>query len=395
MKHSSLLIPLLGLLVAVGPLSIDTYLPSLPEIAADLGSSQTIIQYTISTFLIGMTIGMLVFGPLSDMLGRKRLLIVGSIIYGLASIGCALIDSGESLVALRLLQSLGSASMSVLARTLVRDVFEMKRAAGILSTMHIISMLVMLVAPLLGAYIVKTLDWRWIFYLLTAFAVLALIGIALIVKEPQRDKSHTLSFDSYITSYQMALRSPIVGLFILTNGFVFGGMFMYITASAFVYIDFFGYSEATYALLFSANIGAIIAMTLINSHLIKNHSSATALRVAIIIASAATLALWLCGGLGITSVVIFMLCTMIYISVTGAIGANTLATLFMLVPERAGTAAGLQVATQFGLGALCSYITTFSFNGTPQSLLLSMACSGTLGIGCYLWARCYFQEKSQ
>lgn len=388
---SKWLIPLLGLLVAFGPISIDTYLPSLPTIANDLNSSQQTIQHTISAFLIGMTIGMLLFGPLSDLLGRKPLLLLGASAYALSSIGCAMAQSGESLVVLRLLQSLGASAVAVLGRTLVRDLFEMKRAASILSTMHIISMSVMLLAPLVGAYIVKNLDWRWIFYLLSLIAALALAGILLIIKEPNRERPAAFSLRSYFESYKMALRVPVVSFFILTNGFIFSGMFVYITASAFVYIDYFGYSETTYSFLFSANIACIILMTFINSHLVKTHSTDHALSFAARIALLATLLLWLIGATFAQIPWLFMLTSMLYISVTGAIGANSLAMLFNLIPERAGTAAGLLVAMQFAMGALGSYLTTWIFDGSAQSLLYAMAGCGTLCLFSYLGAR-YFAE---
>lgn len=375
--HSRWLVPLLGYLVAFGPLSIDMYLPSLPVIAADLDSSQQTVQYSITAFLVGMTLGMLLFGPLSDQLGRKKLLLAGTFLYALTSIGCAIAQSGESLIAYRAFQSIGAAAAAVLARALVRDYFAPKQAAGILSTMHIISMIVMLFAPLLGAYIVQVFDWRWIFYFLAAFSLIAFVGIFALIQEPARESNHTPSLQAYFASYIACLKELKVCFLILTNGFSFAAMFAFIAASAFVYIEHFEYSESTYGLLFSANIGAIIVMTLVNKRILSRYSSEHALRFAISISMIATCCMAIIGTISAAPAPLFMLSSMLYISVTGSIGANCLASLFNIIPNRAGTAAGLLVAMQFALGALSTYITSLMFDGTPNSLLLIMA-----GFGC-------------
>lgn len=391
--QSKLLIPLLGYLVAFGPLSIDMYLPSLPEIANELHAAQYMIQYTITSFLIGMSLGMLLFGPLSDLLGRKKLLLLGTFCYVITSIGCAMVNEGEMLVLLRFLQSLGAASAAVLARALVRDVFDTKRAAGILSTMHIISMIVMLLAPILGAYIVQSLSWRWIFYFLALFSAVAFVGIALVIEEPEVERAERFSLAAYFKAYQVCLSQPAVTFFILVNGFAFAGMFAYIAASAFVYIDYYGYSETTYGMLFSANIGAIIIMTLINKRIIGKHSSDQALHFAITISLLATIALSIIGLWLGQIALLFILSTMLYISVTGSIGANCLATLFRIIPDKAGTAAGLLVASQFALGAVSTYITTLVFDGRSDELLWVMAICGGLSFASYLAAQ-FFSRLS-
>ncbi|WP_137169950.1 multidrug effflux MFS transporter [Marinomonas sp. FW-1] len=375
---SKLTIPLLGYLVAFGPLSIDMYLPSLPAIANSLGTTDQLIQTTITVFLLGMAIGMLIFGPLSDMLGRKRLLLIGIGFYFLSSIGCAMASTGESLILFRFLQSLGGAAAAVLGRALVRDLYELKRAANILSHMHIISMMVMLVSPILGAYIVSYFEWRWIFYFLALFSMLAFIGSALLLPETKSNSSIKPSISHYFNNYIDCLCSPLLIQYVLTNAFSFAGMFAFIATSAFVYIEYFQLSETHYAMLFSANIVAIIIATLLNSYLSKRYSVSVALNVAVAISFMATLIIWGMYGFNSTPILLFVIATMLYISVTGAIGANSLATLFDLLPEKAGTVSGLLVAAQFAMGSFISYVASLLFDGTPASLLIIMACCGTL-----------------
>lgn len=381
---SKLTIPLLGYLVAFGPLSIDMYLPSLPTIANNLGTTDQLIQTTITVFLLGMAIGMLIFGPLSDMLGRKRLLLIGIGFYFLSSIGCAMASTGESLILFRFLQSLGGAAAAVLGRALVRDLYELKRAANILSHMHIISMMVMLVSPILGAYIVSYFEWRWIFYFLALFSMIAFIGSALLLPETKSSSTIKPSLRHYCNNYIDCLRAPLLVQYVLTNAFSFAGMFAFIATSAFVYIEYFHLSETHYAMLFSANIVAIIIATLLNSYLSKRYSVSVALNVAVAISFMATLIIWGMYGFNGASILLFVIATMLYISVTGAIGANSLATLFELLPEKAGTVSGLLIAAQFAMGSFISYVASLLFNGTPASLLIIMACCGTLCTLLYL-----------
>ncbi|MGO2512351.1 multidrug effflux MFS transporter [Marinomonas polaris] len=384
---SKLTIPLLGYLVAFGPLSIDMYLPSLPTIANNLGTSDQLIQTTITVFLLGMAIGMLIFGPLSDMLGRKRLLLIGIGFYFFSSIGCAMASTGENLILFRFLQSLGGAAAAVLGRALVRDLYELKRAANILSHMHIISMMVMLISPILGAYIVSYFEWRWIFYFLALFSMVAFIGSALLLPDVKQNMVAKPSANHYCKNYIECLLAPLLIQYVLTNAFSFAGMFAFIATSAFVYIEHFQLSETYYAVLFSANIFAIIIATLLNSYLSKRYSVSAALSTAVAISFAATLIIWGMIGFNKTPLALFVVATMLYISVTGAIGANSLATLFAQLPEKAGTVSGLLVATQFAMGSFISYMASLLFDGTPASLLIMMACCGTLCSILYLSTR--------
>ncbi|MBJ7539606.1 multidrug effflux MFS transporter [Marinomonas transparens] len=377
--HSKLMIPLLGYLVSFGPLSIDMYLPSLPTIANNLGSSQVTIQYTITTFLFGMAIGMLFFGPMSDLLGRKKLLLIGTAFYLFSSIGCALVNDGESLILLRFFQSLGAAAAGVLGRALVRDFFPLDKAAGILSNMHIISMAVMLMSPILGAYIVTWLNWRWIFYFLSTLSFLALIGIFFIIQEPQKNHAtNKTSFRAYLAIYGECLSNKKVSFYMLANGFSFGGMFAFIAASAFVYIDFFSFTETTYAVIFSANVAMVIAATFINKSLVSKFTLYKALRMTCITSLSAGLMILITALFFPTSALLFIAVTMLYISVTGAIGANSLACLFELMPSRAGTMAGLLVSMQFIVGGIVSAVTSLVFDGSASSLLVVMGVCGGL-----------------
>jgi len=224
-KHPHRLIVLLAALVAFGPLSIDMYLPSLPLIAADLDAAQADIQLTISSFLIGLFIGMLFYGPLSDKLGRRPLLLGGITLYLLASIACFLAVSAEWLVAARFLQALGAAAASVLARAIVRDLFPLNEAARVLSLMHLVTMLATLIAPLVGGYLIMLTGWRALFVVLFVFAALVLLFSAWKIPETHHGSSRGSSFLAVYKAYGLILLQPVAVGYILCMSLTFAGMF--------------------------------------------------------------------------------------------------------------------------------------------------------------------------
>ena len=244
------IIVLLSALVAFGPLSIDMYLPSLPIIAQDLQSPVSEVQKTITLFLIGFSAGMLVYGPLSDRFGRKKLLLIGIVIYILATLGCILANQIEQLQFFRLLQAIGGASASVLSRALVRDLFSNAEIPKILSLMHIITIMATLAAPILGALIAEYLNWSGIFIFLFVYALLCLIWSKRAIQLPP--SPHVPA--GILSNYKAVLSSRFAWGLMLCNSFSFGGMFAYITASSFVFIQYYGFSPTQYGYLFAFNL---------------------------------------------------------------------------------------------------------------------------------------------
>lgn len=370
------LIVLLAALVAFGPLSIDMYLPSLPLIASDLGAAEAQIQLTISVFLAGLCAGMLVYGPLSDRFGRRKLLLGGIALYMLASLGCSLAAQAEHLVFWRVLQALGGAGASVLARTIVRDLFPLKDAARVLSLMHLVTMFATLIAPLIGGYLILIAGWRSLFVVLLAFAGLCLLAVAWKIPEThpadKRGTSVTAAFRAY---GHIALQPQALG-YILCMGLSFGGMFAFITASPFVYIQYFGVSPQHYAWLFSLNVGGIIVFTLLNARLVTRLGPQRMLVFGASIAALSGLALILFGASGSGGLTAIVASLLFYVSVTGLLGANSVASLLARFPKQAGAAAGLAVAMQFGLGTAASALVSALHDGSPLPMSLVVGAAG-------------------
>ena len=374
------LIVLLAALTAFGPLSIDMYLPSLPLIAADLQASETSVQLTISVFLAGLCLGMLLYGPLSDRFGRRPLLLAGIGLYTFASLGCAWADNTEQLVLYRFLQALGGAAASVLARTVVRDLFPLAAAARVLSLMHLVTMLATLVAPLAGSYLMMLAGWRSLFLVLLSFALCCLVLVAFSLPETLPPERRGASLGQVFQAYAQMACAPTALGFILCMGLSFAGMFAFITASPFVYIQYFGISPQSYGWLFALNIAGVIVATMLNARWVSRlgPNRLLAWGTALLAASGSCLALL--GGLGLGGLSAVVICVVLYVSVTGLIGANCLASLLAHYPQQAGAAAGLAVALQFGLGMLFSALAGALHDGSaaPMSLLMGAAGVGSL-----------------
>ncbi|MGP9825250.1 Bcr/CflA family multidrug efflux MFS transporter [Ectopseudomonas khazarica] len=375
------LIVLLAALVAFGPLSIDMYLPSLPLIASDLGASERQVQLSIGLFLAGFSLGMLFYGPLSDRYGRRRLLLGGICLYLLASLGCALAATAEQLLVWRLLQALGGASASVLARVIVRDLFPLDDAARVLSLMQQVTMIATLLAPLIGSYLIMFDGWRVIFVFLLGFAALCLVLVARRVPETHPLDARGSSAFVAFRAYGEIARQPRALGYILCMGLAFGGMFAFITASPFVYIQYFGISPQQYAWLFGLNIAGIMSMSFANARLVGRLGAQRMLGLGAGVAVLSGLALLACTALGMGGLTALALCVLLYVSVTGMLGANCLACLMAIFPRQAGAAAGLAVASQFAVGTLCSALVGALYDGTPWPMGLVV---GLAGVGVLL-----------
>ena len=380
LSDSKFLIVILAGLVAFGPLSIDMYLPSLTAITEDLGASISDIKQTITFFLFGFSIGMFFYGPLSDHYGRRVLLIIGISIYLIATAGTIFTDNGQSLFSWRLLQALGGASASVIARAIVRDLFAVHDAAKILSIMHVITMLATLIAPIIGSYLTMFFSWRAIFVFLFIFALLALLAALFKLKESLPKEERNKSVTSALMSYLDIIKNRRAMGYIGSMSMTFAGMFVYITASPFVYMDYFGLSAQVYAYLFGLNIFSIMLMVIFNAKFVKRIGPQTMIMIGTSLALLSSISMIilneLAGGISLIAMIIGLA---IFIGMTGQLSANCIAMAMSLFPrEKAGAAAGLAVSLQFGLGGLLSLFVSKSMSVAPGAMLLYLFIAGLL-----------------
>ncbi|MDD1509851.1 multidrug effflux MFS transporter [Pseudomonas sp. CNPSo 3701] len=377
------LVWLLATLAAFSPLSIDTYLPSLPDIARELGTRDAQVQLTIGVFLAGLCSGMLLYGPLSDRYGRRRLMLGSLLLYILASAGCIWVTSVEQLILLRFLQAVGGAGALVLARTVVRDLYPLSEAARVLSLMHVIAMVATLLAPIMGTYLVLLGGWRIIFVMLFLLGAGCLFAVATSLQESLPVSSRTQSVLGSFRHYVTVMRDPLALCYILAMGLSVGGMFAFITASPFLFIHHFGFSPRAFSLLFGLNIVGIIVATIINARLVRRLGPLQMLGVGSVVAACAGALLIVIGLTGWGQPFSITGGVLLFMGISGLIGANCIASLMGLFPGNAGAAVGLGISLQFACGALFSWLVSVLADGTARPMCLVIGFAGLGSLACY------------
>jgi DHA1 family bicyclomycin/chloramphenicol resistance-like MFS transporter len=373
---------LLGGLTAFGPLSIDMYLPALPAIGRDLAASESVIQLTLTACLIGLAIGQVVAGPVSDALGRRRPLLIGVAGYVVASLLCALAPTAAILVALRLLQGLTGAAGIVIARAIVRDLYSGSAAARYFSRLILIFGIAPILAPVLGAQILRFTSWHGIFLALALVTALLWLGAALALPETlalERRRSGGLS-DTVKTFRRLAADTPFLG-YAVSGGLAFGAMFAYIAGSPFVLQSIYHVSPQTFSLIFGLNALGFVITSQINGSLVSRIPPARLLTVGVTVAGVAGLALLaviLVGGLGLAPV---LLPLFVLVSSIGFVVPNAVALALSRHPEAAGTGSALLGVIQSGIGAAGAPLVGIA--GTTTALPMA-AVIATSGVGAVL-----------
>ncbi|MFC4603061.1 multidrug effflux MFS transporter [Rhodococcus kronopolitis] len=345
----------LALLSAIAPLAIDMYLPGLPALGDDLGTSTQSVQLTLTTFMAGLGIGQLVVGPLSDGWGRRKLLLAGAATFAVSGALCALAPSAEVLIGARLLQGLSGGAAIVLARAVIADRATGETAAKLFSVMMIIGGVAPVVAPLLGGALLDPVGWRGIFWVLTGAGVVMVVGILTLIPEtlpPERRHGGGLAALAHNMRYVLGNRR-YVG-YALTFMFGFGALFSYISASPFVIQEVLGLSPGQFSVVFGVNSIGIVAGSIVNTRLIGRFRARQLLTFGVamlLVAGLALLAEVTVGGAH--TVVVLPLLFAVTTSI-GFVMGNATALGQSQVSEAAGTGSALMGAGQFGLAAVIS-----------------------------------------
>ena len=357
--------------MAIGPLSIDMYLPSLPALQAHFGADTASTQLTLSLYFIGLAIGQLIYGPVSDRFGRKKPLLFGLALYSLVSLGCAYAPSMQSLVMLRFLQALGGCAGMVITRAMVRDLFPPQEMARVLSTLVLIMGVAPILAPLVGGQIFLLFGWQAIFLAMTAYSLLCFAGIYSL-PETSHTQSESLRLSNVLAGYVRLLQHRRFLGYALAGAVAQAGMFAYISASSFVFINVYGVSPAHFGWLFGSNALGLIAAAQINSFVLERYRSEYVLRIALM-ANACFGVLLLVNALtgfgGLLGIMIPLFCGM---SSLGFSFPNSTAGAMAPFGDRAGMAAALLGTLQFGIAAISGSVVGHLFNGTalPMAVVI-------------------------
>jgi DHA1 family bicyclomycin/chloramphenicol resistance-like MFS transporter len=387
-RRTSLLVTfVLGALTALTPLSMDMYLPALPEVTESLHSPAATVQLTLTACLAGMAFGQLVVGPMSDKWGRRRPLLIGMAIYVLATAACVFAPTVESLIAFRLLQGLAGAAGIVIARAVVRDLHDGFAMARFFSTLMLISGVAPIIAPVIGGQVLRVTDWRGVFAVLTVIGILLTLVVWRWLREtlpPERRHNGGLGETLHAMRALLADK-PFTG-YMLTGGFTFAALFAYVSASAFVVQEIYGASPQMYSLLFGLNSIGLVAVGQLNGKVLVGRVSmdlVLGIGLAIIAVAAVALLIMTTGVLGRAGLVPVAAGLFVLMAAMGIMLPNTNALALMRAPNAAGSASALLGTSSFLIGAIASPLVGIAGEHTAVPMALVQLVSVLAAIACF------------
>lgn len=378
MVPMKIIIAILGMLAAFGPLSIDMYLPSLPTIARDFSTSLSTVQFSLASYFIGLALGQVFYGPVTDRYGRKKPLYFGIILYGLSSLGCALTPSVEILIFFRFTQALGACAGMVISRAIVRDKFHARDSARVFSLLMLIMGIAPILAPLGGGYLASHFGWRSIFWILLGMSVFTLLCIIFFLPETHQE-SHKNNPKEILRIYRGILKSgPFVG-FTMSGGFAGAAMFAYITGSPWVFMDHFKLSPESYAWIFGSNAFGLIFFSQMNAKILKKYGPQDILKVIYPMLALVGVGLMIAGLVDAGFYVVLGL-LFIFISTLGMTFPNSTASALATQGTYAGSASGLMGTMQFATSAVVSGLVSYFHNETMIPMTSVIGICGILAL---------------
>ena len=367
------LVLVLGALSAIGPLTIDTYLPALPQLSEEMGATDAQAQLTITGLLVGLGLGQLIIGPLSDAVGRRRPLLVGLAAHGLMSLLCAVAPSITLLAATRTLQGVAGAAVAVVAMAVVRDLFTGVRAAQLLSRLILVLGIAPILAPSVGSFVLTITTWRGIFVGLALAAVgLWLLALLALPETLPVERRQTGSVRGSLRAYSRLFHDRLFVTMVLVAGLMFATVFGYIAGAPFILQGMFGLSAQQFGVAFSANAVGMIAMTQLNPVLVRRYGPIHVVSVAVVIALGSALVLLANALTGSGGLAGFMVPLAFMLAAAGLIMPNTPAIALNRHGDAAGTAAAVLGAAQFAVGGSVAPLVGVLGNGTavPMAAIL-------------------------
>ncbi|NAZ78318.1 Bcr/CflA family efflux MFS transporter, partial [Kineococcus sp. T13] len=345
----------LGAFVAVGPLTIDMYLPALPTIATELETGEAAVQLTLTGTLVGLALGQLVIGPLSDALGRRRPLMAGTALHVIASLLVLLAPNIAVLGALRVLQGVGTAAGAVIALAIVRDLYEGRAAATMLSRLFLVIGAAPVLAPTIGGEVLRFTSWRGIFLLLGVYGLLLLaLGARSLRETLPPEARRPLRLGATVQTYRALLRDRTYLGLVLVAGLTMAALFSYVAGASFVYQDQFGLDQQQFGLLFGAGAVWLIGATQLNPLALRRFAPSQVLLAGTLVGLLAGTVLLVLAATGTGGLLGVALPLWLVLFSTGLALPNAPALALSRHGEAAGAAAALLGAVQFGVGALVS-----------------------------------------
>ncbi len=391
------LILILGLLTAIGPFSIDMYLPAFPQIAESLHTDVSQVMLSLSSFFVGISVGQMIYGPLLERYGRKKPLYIGLGLYLLASVGCALSKTVDALILFRFLQALGGCAGMVAARAIVRDLFEAKEMARMFSTLMLVVAVSPIIAPTLGGYATTAWGWQSVFIILIFVNLIILAGIYFLLPESKKpDLSFSLKPGAITKNFMSIFRHPQFYTYALTGAVAYGGLSAYVSGSPQVFMEMFRVNEKQYGWIFAFIAIGIISASQVNNLILKKHSSEQIIKIASFCQSLIGITLAGIAFLGWSELYTTIFLIFLFLCCQGFIFPNASALSLAPFAHNAGSASALLGAIQMGIGAGASAVVSLLQNRTTLPMAGVMAgCSITAFLIFTLGRKIILQQCSR
>jgi len=385
-QHSSLrIVFILGLLAMLMPLSIDMYLPALPVIAQQFGVPAGSAQMTLSTYILGFALGQLLYGPMADSLGRKPVILGGTLIFAVAAGACALAQSIDQLITLRFFHGLAAAAASVVINALMRDIYPKEEFSRMMSFVMLVTTVAPLLAPMIGGAVLVWLSWHAIFWILAIAALLASLMIFFFISETLPvERRQPFRIRTTLGNFATLFRHKRVLSYMLASGFSFAGMFSFLSAGPFVYIELNHVLPQNFGYYFALNIVFLLMMT-INGRFVRRVGALRMFRAGLWIQF--VMALWMVVSaafdVGFWALVVGVAA---FVGCVSLVASNAMAVILDEFPHMAGTASSLAGTFRFGIGAIVGALLSLATFNSAWPMIWSIAFCATSSILFYLYA---------
>jgi DHA1 family bicyclomycin/chloramphenicol resistance-like MFS transporter len=386
-KNSSTgLVVILGLLAMLMPLSIDMYLPALPQIAREFAVSAGSVQMTLNAYILGFALGQLIYGPLADSFGRKPVIAAGTLIFAIAAAACAMAQTIDQLINLRFLHGLSAAAGSVVISALMRDSYSKEEFSRMMSFVMLVTTIAPLLAPIIGGWMLLIWSWHAIFWTISAAAVVTTLLVVTQIKETlPKEKRQPFSLRTTLRNFLSLFRHKRVFSYMLASGFSFAGLFSFLNVGPFVYIELNHISPQDFGYYFALNVVFLFLMTLLNSRCVRRFGPLVMFRLGLLIQFSMGIWLVLVSALNLGFYPLVFGVAM-FIGCVAMVSSNAMAVILEEFPHMAGTASSLAGTLRFGVGALAGAIlSTITFSSAWPMVCAIFICA-TVSIALFTYA---------
>lgn len=374
------LVLILGSMAAIGPLSIDMYLPAFNDIAQSLGTDKNQVGYTLTSYFLGIGVGQLLFGPLSDRYGRKKPTVIGLILFSLSALAIYFTPNIQAFIVIRVFMALGGCIGMITSKAIVRDLFPPEETARIFSILMLIMGIAPILAPTLGGVMVAQFGWRSLFLFLTIYPILIALSVGFLLRETkQPDPDISLSPPAVIRDYLKIIRNPWFLKYSVAGSLAYAGLFAYISGASFLYMDQLGFTQQEFGWTFGINAGGYIFGAQVNNLFLRKWSSTLVSSRTILFQT--MVAVIMVVGFFIPNMFWMMTVAGIwfYLFCLGFITPNTTAQALAPFERLAGSASALIGALQMLTGALISAIVSMIIGNSSLPMLVVMLICSAIG----------------